>query len=116
MSTKFLLFDASSLEIEVIAGSAFGLEIPFSDRNSIPSRLRLCIPDDSRAYTLRNLLSELSSGYEQLEKVIWDRKTRRLLGNTLIILNGTHIDLLAGLDTTIKVGDRVTLLPFIAGG
>ncbi|GAF92592.1 unnamed protein product, partial [marine sediment metagenome] len=59
---------------------------------------------------------ELSSGYEQLEKVIWDRKTRRLLGNTLIILNGTHIDLLAGLDTTIKVGDRVTLLPFIAGG
>ena len=82
----------------------------------MPSRLRLCIPDDSQVYTLRDLVSELSSNYKQLEELILHRKTGRLKGNTLIILNGTHADLLRGLDTPIEVGDHVVLLPFLAGG
>ncbi len=110
------MFDKSSLEIEMIAGAAFGLEGPSSDGSAMPSRLCLCIPDDSQVYTIRNLVSELSSNYQQLEKLILDRKTGRLKGNALIILNGTHMDLLSGLDTPIKVDDRVVLLPFIAGG
>jgi molybdopterin converting factor small subunit len=110
------LFDKSSLEIEMIAGAAFGLEGPSSGGSSMPSPLRLCIPDDSQVYTIRNLVSELSSNYQQLEKLILDRKTGRLKGNALIILNGTHMDLLRGLDTPIKVDDRVVLLPFMVGG
>ena len=113
---KFYLFDKASLEIEVIAGSAFGIERPCSDGTAISFRLHLCVPDDSQVYTLRNLVSELSSNDKQLEELILERKTGRLKGNSLIILNGTHADLLKGLDSPIKVGDRVVLLPFIAGG
>ncbi len=100
----------------MIAGLAFGIERPCSDGTAMSPGLHLCVPDEPQAYTLRNLVSELSSNDKQLEELILDRKTGRLKGNSLIILNGTHADLLKGLDTPIKAGDRVVLLSFIAGG
>ncbi len=106
----------SSLEIEVIGGSAFGLEKLSSGGGAIPSRLRLCIPDDSRVYTLRDLISALSSNDKQLEKLILDRETGRVKGNTVILLNGTNMDLFSGLNTPLKVGDHVAVVPFVDGG
>ena len=110
------MFDVSSLEIEVIGGSAFGLEKLPSGSAATLSRLRLCIPDDSRVYMLRDLISALSSKDKHLEELILDRKTGRIKGNTVILINGTNMDLLSGLDTPLKVGDRVAVVPFLAGG
>jgi len=73
-------------------------------------------PDDSRVYTLRDLVSALSSKDKHLEELILDRKTGRIRGNTVILLNGTNMDVLSGLDTPLKVGDRVAVVPFLAGG
>lgn len=110
------MFDISSLEIEVIGGSAFGLEkLPSGSAATLP-RLRLCIPDDSHVYTLRDLVSALSSKDRRLEELILDRDTGRVGGNTVILLNGTNMDLLSGLDTPLKVGDRVAVVPLLAGG
>jgi molybdopterin converting factor small subunit len=110
------MFDVSSLEIEVIGGSAFGFEKLPSGSAAKLSRLRLCIPDDSRVYMLRDLISALSSKDKHLEELILDRKTGRIKGNTVILMNGTNMDLLSGLDTPLKVGDHVAVVPFLAGG
>jgi len=108
--------DMNSLEIEVIAGSTFGLEKLSSESAAMPSRLCLCLPNNSQAYTLRDLISALSSTDKRLEKLILDHKTRRIKGNTVILLNGTNMDLFSGLDTPLKADDRVTVIPFLAGG
>jgi molybdopterin converting factor small subunit len=108
--------DMSSLEIEVIAGSTFGLEKLSSESAAMPSRLCLCLPNNSQAYTLRDLISALSSTDKRLEKLILDHKTGRVKGNTVILLNGTNMDLFSGLDTPLKADDRVAVIPFLAGG
>ena len=108
--------DRNSLEIEVISGSVFGFKGVSSDEAEIPSFLSLQVPNNAQIYTLRDLLRELSSAHALLGKLILDDKTGRLKGNTLIILNGTHLDLLGGLDTPLKVGDNLELIPFLAGG
>jgi molybdopterin converting factor small subunit len=110
------LTDKGWIDIEVIAGAGFRLEKASANQQDIPNELRLHVPDVSRVYTVRDLVSELSANYEKLGNLIRNGKTDRLKGNALIILNGTHIDLLNGLDTPIKVSDRLELIPIIAGG
>jgi molybdopterin converting factor small subunit len=34
----------------------------------------------------------------------------------MLVLNGIHTDLLAGMDTLIKSGDQLLLIPYLAGG
>lgn len=104
------------VEIEVVKGEAFALKELSSNEASKPANLRLSTPDDSRTYSLRDLLSVLSLKYMQIEKEILDRQTGSIKGDTVIIVNGTNIDLFHGLDTSIKVGDIVTLIRFASGG
>jgi molybdopterin converting factor small subunit len=110
------LTDKGWIDIEVIAGDGFRLEKVSATQQHIPNELHLHVPDVSRVYTVRDLVSELSANYGKLGNIIQNGKTGRLKGNALIILNGTHIDLLNGLDTPIHVGDRIELIPIIAGG
>jgi molybdopterin converting factor small subunit len=104
------------VEIKTVKGQAFALEELSSDSVSIPACLHLSIPDDSRIYSLRDLLSVIASKYTQLKTEILDRQTGLIKGDTVIIINGTNMDLLHGLDTSIKVGDNVTLIRFASGG
>jgi molybdopterin converting factor small subunit len=108
--------DTSFLEIKVISGSVFGLKRVSSDEAELPSLLFLQLPDNAQIYTIRDLVKELSSAHGLLKKLILDEKTSKIKGNTLIIINGTHMDLLGGLDTPVKVGDNLILTPFLAGG
>jgi molybdopterin converting factor small subunit len=108
--------DTNSLEIEVISGSVFGFKRVSSNESEIPSFLSMQVPDNAQIYTIRDLLTELSSAHPLLKKLILDSKTGELKGNTLITLNGTHVDLIDGVDTPIKVGDNLVLIPFLAGG
>ncbi|NIO04591.1 MAG: hypothetical protein GTN74_08245 [Proteobacteria bacterium] len=105
----------SILEIDISVGPVFGLEKRSPDRTEGPRHLKLSIPNASQVYTVRKLVSELSN-HEHLAEMFLDGKARALKGNAIILLNGTHIDLLSGLDTQIRVGDRLVLIPFIDGG
>ena len=104
------------VEIEMVKGQAFDLKEIAPDEASKPACLHLSIPDDSRIYSLKDLLSVLSLKYTQLKTEVLDRKTGLLKGDTVIIINGTNMDLLHGLDTSINVGDHVTLIRFASGG
>jgi len=106
----------NTFEIKIIAGSSFGLITGSSEEKSIPSHLRFNVPDNSNVYTIRELLSDLSTHYEQILELVLDKKSGRIKGNISFILNGTHIDLLSGLDTPIRSGDRLFIVPFLAGG
>jgi molybdopterin converting factor small subunit len=108
--------DTSFLEIKVISGSVFGLKRVSSDETELPSLLSLQLPDNAQIYTIRDLVKELSSAHGLLKKLILDEKSSRVKGNIQIIINGTHMDLLGGLDTPIKVGDNLIVIPFLAGG
>ena len=110
------MIDKGWIDIEVIAGDGFRLEKVSANQQHIPNELHLHVPDVSRAYTVRDLVSELSAKYEKLGNLIRNGKTGRLKGNALIILNGMHVDLLSGLNTPIHVGDRIELIPIIGGG
>ncbi len=104
------------VEIEMVKGRTFALTELSSDEATKPASLRLSTPDDSPIYSLRDLLSVLSLEYIQLKKEILDRQTGLIKGDTVIIVNGTNMDLLHGLDTSIQVGDVVTLIRFASGG
>jgi len=106
----------NTFEIEIIAGSSFGLIVGSSKEKSIPAHLQFNVPDNSNGYTIRELLSDLSTHYEQILELVLDRKSGRIKGDIAFILNGTHIDLLSGLDTLIRSGDRLFIVPFLSGG
>lgn len=106
----------STIEIKIVAGSNFGLLKGSSEEKSIPSHLQFNVPDNSNVYTLRELLSNLSTHYEQILELVLDKKSGRIKGNVSIILNETHIDLLSGLDTHIRPGDRLFIFPYLTGG
>ena len=106
----------SVIEIKIVAGSNFGLLKGPSEEKSIPSHLQFTIPDNSNAYTLRELISSLSTHYEEILELVLDKKSGRIKGNVSFILNETHIDLLSGLDTQLRPGDRLFIFPYLTGG
>ncbi len=108
--------DSSIIEIEIVAGSNFGLLKGPSEEKSIPSHLQFTIPDNSNVYTLRELLLNLSTHYEEIFELVLDKKSGRIKGNVSFILNETHIDLLSGLDTQLRPGDRLFIFPYLTGG
>ena len=110
------MIDKGYFEIEVIAGASLGFEKASSKGEVLPSRLGFCVPDDGNVYTVRDVVSELSSYDRPLGELILDAKTGRLKGNSLFVVNGLHLDLLRGLDTSIKKGDKLVLIPFLDGG
>ena len=112
MSQSWL--DKSSLEILFVRGSPFGVSADSKDPNA-PFPIHFFIPNDD-VYSLRSVISELVAFNKRLGELILDKETGILKGNTMLVLNGTHTDLLAGMDTLIKSGDRLLLIPYLAGG
>jgi len=108
--------DSSLIEIKIVAGSNLGLLKDSAEEKRIPSHLQLSVPDNSNVYTLRELLLNLSTHYEQIFELVLDRKSGRIKGNVALILNETHIDLLSGLDTQIRPGDQLFIVPYLTGG
>lgn len=116
MKRDVFLSDKGWIDVEVIPGASFGLERPSSNHTDPPDQLRLHVPDDSKLYTVRDLVSLLSANYEKLGNLILNGKPGRLKGNAVIVLNGRHIDLQSGLDTPLRAGDPLELIPVISGG
>jgi molybdopterin converting factor small subunit len=104
------------IEIEIVAGSAPGLEAPSKKEAAPRSPLRFSIPEEAQGYPLRKLIEHISAIDTRVQTVILDPDTGRLRWNAIAVLNGTHVDLLRGLDTPVRVGDRLLLVPFMDGG
>lgn len=67
--------------------------------------------------TVGDLLSLLSERYgEPFKKAIYEPKTSDVKPNYIVAVNGYLLNQLGGLETRLKKGDRVTLLPIVSGG
>jgi sulfur-carrier protein len=64
--------------------------------------------------TLDELLNDLDSKYRGLRDRLIDAGSLRRFVN--VYLNDEDVRFLAGLQTTVKDGDTVTVLPAVAGG
>lgn len=66
--------------------------------------------------TIGDLVRKLASEHQAFSDVIFDTKTDKLSGCVMIVLNDQSVEALKSLDTHIKDGDIIRLLPVIAGG
>jgi MoaD family protein len=67
--------------------------------------------------TVTDLLAQLSKKYgEPFKKAIYEPKGSDVKPNYIITINGYLLNQLKGLETKLKKGDHVTLLPIVSGG
>ena len=91
--------------------------------SGMPETLRLSqteedisIDDSKGVATVRNLLGELAAKYPRFNELFFDSASRKLNGRITIFCNSVRLELQNGLDTKLKDGDIVTLMPPIEGG
>jgi len=65
---------------------------------------------------LREIIQKLADSSKDLKRVLIDPELENPLPNAVILLNGKDISALNGLETPIKDGDEVVLIPVIHGG
>lgn len=67
--------------------------------------------------TVTDLLLRLSEKYgEPFKKAIYEPKGTDVKSNYIVTVNGYLLNQLKGLETKLKDGDHVTLLPIVSGG
>jgi MoaD family protein len=68
--------------------------------------------------TVRSVIAELVSrqDYGNLKELVLDGGARDPRPNALIMVSGREIGVLAGLETKLKDGDELSLLPIAHGG
>ena len=66
--------------------------------------------------TVGQLLDQLAEKYEGFQEAVFDPQSRKFSGQVTIVLNDRLLELLQGLDTKIKDGDTLILLPAFVGG
>lgn len=73
--------------------------------------------ETSEDLTVAKLLTMLSKRYgEPFRKAIYEPKGSDIKPNYIITVNGYLLNQLKGLETKLKKGDHVTLLPIVSGG
>ena len=64
-----------------------------------------------------DLLNHLSKEYgEPFEKAIYEPKAADLKPNYIVTVNGYLLNQLKGIQTKLKNGDHIALLPIVSGG
>jgi molybdopterin synthase sulfur carrier subunit len=53
---------------------------------------------------------------EKMREILFDSKTTSLRNGIQVLINGSNINLLNGINTLLKKGDLVTLYPQVVGG
>ncbi|MFC2004698.1 MoaD/ThiS family protein [Chloroflexota bacterium] len=66
--------------------------------------------------TIGDVIRKLAREHQAFSDTIFDTKTDKLSSHVMIVLNDRVMEALKGLDTNIKDGDIIKLLPVIAGG
>ncbi len=73
------------------------------------------LPNGSESTTVRMTLDSLTTQYPTISERLFDQQGQ-VKSHINIFLNNEDIRFLNGLDTTVKDGDTVVLLPALAGG
>lgn len=81
----------------------------------ISGRSKLCITV-KKTIPLREIIRKITEGTPQIARAIVDPELEDPRPNTLILVNGKEISVLDGLETMLKDGDEVILVPVIHGG
>ena len=66
--------------------------------------------------TVREVLTQMAMTYPRFGELVFDSRTKKLSAKVAVFYNGQHLELANGLDTILKDGDVLTLLPPIEGG
>ncbi len=66
--------------------------------------------------TVRTLLEKLVAREEKLKPHLFDPDSGRFTDQVSVVVNDRYVDLLDGLDTGLKDGDRITMFQAWAGG
>ncbi len=67
--------------------------------------------------TMADLLNMLVKRYgEPFEKAVYESKSADVKPNYIITVNGYLLNQLKGIETKLKNGDRVAILPIVSGG
>jgi MoaD family protein len=67
--------------------------------------------------SVRDLLVLLAEKHgEPFKKAVYHPEDKELQPHHILALNGLMVNLLNGLDTKLKDGDRVTVMPVVTGG
>jgi MoaD family protein len=73
--------------------------------------------ETSEDVTITDLLTQLSRKYgEPFRKAIYEPKGSDVKPNYIITVNGYLLNQLKGLETKLKKGDHIALLPIVSGG
>jgi molybdopterin synthase sulfur carrier subunit len=72
---------------------------------------------DLKVDTVMSALEKLVAMFEKLKPEIFEDYSQRQLKDKIkVMVNGTNIDYLAGLETKLTEGDRMAVFPVLAGG
>ena len=67
--------------------------------------------------SVRDLLVQLAEKHgEPFKKSVYLPEDKDLQPHHILALNGLMVNLINGLDTKLKEGDRVTIMPVVTGG
>ncbi|MGA9387380.1 MAG: MoaD/ThiS family protein [Candidatus Bathyarchaeia archaeon] len=69
-----------------------------------------------KAVSLRELITKVVEEQPKLKRVLIDPELDDPRTNVLMLVNGKEISVLKGLDTKLKDGDELTLIPVVHGG
>ena len=97
------------VRLELLSGIAYAIDATTGSEE----RLEIEIGENK---TVGDILSELAMKYPRFGQYFFDAKTRKLDERVSILLNGNMLTLTNRLETRLKDGDTLTLLPLMAGG
>ncbi len=66
--------------------------------------------------SVRDVLAQMAVSHPRFGELVFDASTKKLSAKVAIFYNGGLLELANGLDTIVKDGDVITLLPPIEGG
>jgi molybdopterin synthase sulfur carrier subunit len=66
--------------------------------------------------SVRELMNKIIKELPELKRSLIDQQSEGQRLNTLVLVNGMEISVLNGLETKLKDGDEVVLVPFVHGG
>jgi MoaD family protein len=71
---------------------------------------------DCKDVSIRELMDEITKATPALRRSLIDQQLEDPRPNALILVNGREISVLDGLETSLKDGDEIVLVPVVHGG
>ena len=72
--------------------------------------------DRKEGFSVRDLISTITDKLPELRRSLIDSQPEAPQPNALILVNGREISVLNGLETSLKDGDEIVLVPVVHGG